>query len=141
MRNIPAMLDPFWQSDATIADTVSRLTRSEIGKRILNEYLKDPQMQGLFIGLLTELEDRENRFMQVISETKEMLLSLPEEDSVTSSTHSDQNLMEDVESLSLTGPEGQKSTSHTGLSKPSKTVTFYQPNTSQKRSYSQYRTY
>lgn len=135
------MLDPFWQSDVTIADTVSRLTRSELGKRILNEYLKDPQMQGLFIGLLTELEDRENRFMQVISETKEMLLSLPEEDSVTSSTHSDQNLMEDVESLSLTGQEAQKSTSHTGSSKASKMVTFYQPNTSQKRSYSQYRTY
>lgn len=135
------MLDPFWQSDATYADTVSALTRSDLGKKLLKEYLKDPQMQGLFIGILTELEVRVNPIMPAIFEIKETVLSLLEEDSKTSSLHSSQDSTMDVESLSLTGQEDQKKVSPTGSSSNSKTVTFYQPSMSQKRLYSQRHTY
>lgn len=86
MRATPAILDPFWHSEETAADHVSKLIRSEVGKRILKDYLKDLQSQGLFIGLLTELEARVNPIMQHISETRETLLSLLEDDSKTSST-------------------------------------------------------
>lgn len=141
MRAIPAMLDPFWQSDATYADTVSALIRSDLGKKLLKEYLKDPQIQGLFIGILIELEARVNPIMPAIFEIKETVLSLLEDDTKTSSLPSSQDSTMDVESLSLTGPEAQTNPSPTGSLNNSKTVTFYQPNTNLKRSYSQRRTY
>jgi len=141
VRATPAILDPFWHSEETAADHVSKLIRSEFGKRILKDYLKDLQSQGLFIGLLTELEARVNPIMQHISETRETLLSLLEDDTKTSSIASSQDSTMDVESLSLTGQGVPKSSSPTELSNSSKMVTFSAPSTNLKRSYSQRRTY